>query len=73
MGDNCIYKEKEFKEPSLNLILVLSEFKQINFNSPWNHQKIYGFLMIPGGIDVNKFAQIPLILETKSEDNVRPI
>ena len=24
----------------------------INYNSPWNHQKIYGFLMISGGIEI---------------------
>ena len=29
----------------------LSEF--INFYSPWNHEKIYDFMMISGGIEVN--------------------
>ena len=24
----------------------------INYNSPWNHQKICGFLMISGGIEI---------------------
>ena len=32
-------------------LLMLSEL--INFYSPWNHQKTYGFLMISGGIEVN--------------------
>ena len=35
-------------------LLMLSEFMRlINFYSPWNHQKTYGFLMISGGIEVN--------------------
>ena len=31
--------------------LILGEL--INFYSPWNHQKTYGFLMISGKIEVN--------------------
>ena len=38
-----------WKGPSQNL----SEFMRINFYSPWNHQIIYGFLLISGRIDVN--------------------
>ena len=41
----------------------LSEF--IKFYSRWNYQKTYGFLMILGGIKVNWFTQICLILEVK--------
>ena len=37
------------------MLLLLREFKWINFYFPWNHQKIYVFLMIPGGIEVDKF------------------
>ena len=48
----------------------LKEFKQINFYSPWNHQKTYGFLMISGEREVNLFAKIHLILEAKSEDDL---
>ena len=50
--------------------MVLKEFKQINFYSPWNHQKTYGFLMISGEREVNLFAKIHLILEAKSEDDL---
>ena len=39
--------------------------KLINFYSSRNYQKIYGFLMILGWIEVNQFAQIRLILEAK--------
>ena len=42
--------------------------KLINFYSPWDHQKTIGFLMIPGGKEVNRFAQIRLILEAKFGD-----
>ena len=37
-----------------NVKRILSEF--INFYPPWNHLKTIGFLMILGGIEVNKFA-----------------
>ena len=37
----------------LMLLLLLSEFKQINFSFPRNHQKT---MMISGEIDVIKFA-----------------
>ena len=30
-------------------LLILSEFKRINFYSPWDHQKTYGVLIISGG------------------------
>ena len=40
----------------------LSEF--IKFYSPWNFQKTYGFLF-SGGIKVNWFTQICLIIEVK--------
>ena len=50
--------------------MVLKEFKQINFHSPWNHQKTYDFLMISGEREVNLFAKIHLILEAKSEDDL---
>ena len=32
--------------------LVLSEFKRINFYSPWNHEKTIGFLLVLGGKEV---------------------
>ena len=40
------------------LLLVLSEFKQINFYSPWNHQENLGLVMISRGVEINllKFA-----------------
>ena len=41
------------------LLLILNEFKRINFYSPQNHQKCSGFLMILRGIELinsNKFA-----------------
>ena len=41
----------------------------MNFYSPWNHQKTYGFLMISGGTEVNQFAQVFLILEAKFGDD----
>ena len=34
-------------------LLILKEFKQINFCSPWNHQNYMGFLMLSGGIEIN--------------------
>ena len=41
-------------------LLILIEF--INFQSPWNHQKTYGFWMISEGVELNYFAQNCLIL-----------
>ena len=34
-------------------LLISSEFKQINFYFPGNHQETYGFLMISGRIEVH--------------------
>ena len=36
----------------------LREFNRINFYTPCNFQKTYGFLMISGGTEVNLFAFI---------------
>ena len=33
-------------------LLLLREFKQINFNFPIYHPKTYGFLMTSGGMEV---------------------
>ena len=33
--------------------LILSQYMEINFYAPWNHQGTIGFLMISGGIEVN--------------------
>ena len=53
-----VVKEKEKKitlwslsSKSQSTFLILSEFKPINFYSTWNHQKIYRFRMISGGIE----------------------
>ena len=35
----------------------------------WNHQKIYGFLMILGGIEVNWFALFQSILRANFDNN----
>ena len=48
---------------------ILREFKRINFNYPWNHQKTVVFLMISEEIEVNLFAQICLILEAQFGDD----
>ena len=48
-------------------------FEQINFYSSWNHQKIYTFLMIPGGIEVNRLAHTRLILGAKYMATTRKI
>ena len=52
-------------------ILLFSSFKSksINLYSPWNDKKSYDFLMIPGGIEVNQFTEICLILEDKFWDD----
>ena len=44
----------------------------IDFYPPWNHQKTYGFLMISGGIKVNWFAEIHLIVEATFGDEPLP-
>ena len=54
-------------------LLILREFKEIiNFYSSWNYQKIYGFLIISGGIELvylnllhirSKIWRSPLIQE----------
>ena len=51
----------------LSLLRELSELR--NFYSPLNHQKPVGFLMISGGLEVNLFAKIRLILEVKFRDD----
>ena len=40
----------EWKGPSPNFTLILSEFKRVidNFYSPWNHQRTVDFAMIQG-------------------------
>ena len=50
-------------------LLLLSAFKCTNFNSPWNQQKSYGFLMISGGIEVDWFGWIGLMSGVKFGDN----
>ena len=35
------------------LFLMLSKLQFTNFYFPWNHNKLIGFLMISGGIEVN--------------------
>ena len=42
--------------------------EKVNFCSPWKHQKTIDFLMVSGGIEVDKFAQIYLILEAKFDE-----
>ena len=37
--------------PNLLLILTNLRFELINLYSPWNHQNIYGFLMISWGME----------------------
>ena len=55
----------EGQESLIILSLTLSEFKQINeLLFPLKHQT-YGFWMILGRIEVNEFAKIHLIYETK--------
>ena len=39
------------------LLVSLSEFKEINFYSPLNYQKTYGFLMISRRIEVNNLLK----------------
>ena len=41
----------------------------ISFYFPWNHQKIKDFVMILGGIEINHFAEICLILEVGFGDD----
>ena len=48
-------------------LLIVSELT--DFYYLWYYQKTYGFLMISGGIEVNKFAHIRSILEAKFEDH----
>ena len=41
----------------------------LSFIPPWNHQQTVGFLMISGGIEVNEFTQMRVILEAKFGGN----
>ena len=50
-------------------LLVISEFKRINFYSPWNHQEIIGLLMVSREAEFSSFAKISLILEEKYGDD----
>ena len=53
----CLGKKLKFKLlRDLLQILLVTISELINFYSPWNHQKTYGFLMISGGTEVNQFA-----------------
>ena len=54
-----------FKDRHQILLLILSEFKWINFYSSWKHQETFGFMMISGRAEVNWFVWIRLILEAK--------
>ena len=47
---------KRWKDYIQILLLILSEARINFFTAPWNHQKIYGFVMISGGIEVNYFS-----------------
>ena len=50
-------------------ILILSEFKRINFYSPWNLQKTLGFLMISRETSLIQFDSIRTILEARYGDD----
>ena len=39
--------------------------REIQILSPWSHQKTVGFLITLGGIKINQFAKVWLILEAK--------
>lgn len=49
-------------------LLILTEFKRLNFYSSEIGKKTYGFLTISGGIEINQFAYIPM-LDKKFGDN----
>ena len=45
------------KASPMNLLLTVSEFKQINCYFPWKSlENLWLLLMISGGIEINKFA-----------------
>ena len=41
--------------------------------SLWNNPIIVGFLIVSGGIEVNQYARIHLILEAKFGDNPKEV
>lgn len=42
-------------------LLILTEFKRLNFYFSEIGKKTYGFLTISGGIEINQFAYIPML------------
>ena len=43
-------------------LLILSQFKRISFDPPWNDRETNGFLMISGAILEAKFGDNPLLI-----------
>ena len=44
---------KDLRDRLLISLLILKDFKRINFYPPWNHKKTISFLIISGEIEIN--------------------
>ena len=65
---NRICKKRYVRDRHQMSLLMLSELN--NFYFPKNHQQLYGFLLISGGIKVNQWAKIRPIIEVNFDGDL---